>query len=326
MTSFRTIAAAVDAMAVKSPQRLALISPFQGHSWTFGDLSEKSNSLAIWLRRYGYSQSNKGSLVSDLPNISENLVLQLACNRLGVGYATAKSLEQMAQFAAVQGAVSSTGTGFLAETNLPLPFLSGEFVQELIHSGGSSSSNDEKVLPEPEGFLTMEDRDDDPDSSLIDTGDLDSPHGFYNTTTPYTNRQALQHGVEAATELAMTPDDVVCVAITLCHPFGIGSAICSALTTGATLVLPAVGGIQGCGVPSERAAATLETLQEQKCSLLFCDTHTLKALPSSSSSSCSLPHLRGGVCKTGSGSTFLTETRELGGATLRTIGKPSAVL
>lgn len=232
--------------------------------------------------------------MSDLPNISENLILQIACNRIGVHYGTTKNLEGMAKFPKVKGAVCASSSGFLAETNLPIPYLSGEYLVDLIENG-----------------LEEYDQED------FDELDENAAHGFYNSTSPYSNRQALEQGRESAEELCMIEDDVVCISITLCHPFGIGSAVCSALSQGASIVLPAVGGIQGCGVPSERAKATFDVLQSEKCSLLFADTHTLKALPDEPMKL----YLRGGVCKIGSGSTFLEEKRKYGGVSFKTIGK-----
>lgn len=96
------------------------------------------------------------------------------------------------------------------------------------------------------------------------------------------------------------------------------SGVCSAFSRGASIVLPAVGGIQGCGIPSERAKATHNVLESEKCTLLFADTHTLKALPEGLMG---LNNLRGGICKIGSGSEFLEETRVYGGVTLKTMGK-----
>ena len=294
-----TIAAALDAAAARSPSRLALTSPFQANQkFTYEELRRTTNALAGWLSLYGLEKNDV--IISDLPNISENLILQVACNRLGVGYGTAKNIEAMAKFPKVKGAVSSSGTGFLADTNLPLPVLSGEFLLDLIHEGGL------------DGFGGGEE---------LDDGSEDTSHGFYNSVTGYTNAQALLHGQEAVHALPVIEDDVVCVSVTLCHPFGIGSAVCSAFLTGATLALPAVGGIQGCGVPSERAAATLEVLESEKCTLLFADTHTLNALPDLSLEQEQRLALRGGVCKIGSGSTFLQETREYAKAKLRTMGK-----
>ena len=294
-----TIAAALDAAAVRSPSRLALTSPFQSNQkFTYEELRRTTNALASWLSMYGFEKNDL--IVSDLPNISENLMLQVACNRIGVGYGTAKNIETMAKFPKVKGAVSATGSGFLADTNLALPVLSGDFLLDLIHNGGLDGFGEDEEL---------------------DDGDKDIAHGFYNSVTAYTNSQALQHGRDAVHALPVIEDDVVCVAVTLCHPFGIGSAVCSALLTGATLALPAVGGIQGCGVPSERAAATLDVLESEKCTLLFADTHTLNALPELSLEQEQRLALRGGVCKIGSGSTYLDETREYAKAKLRTIGK-----
>ena len=112
------------------------------------------------------------------------------------------------------------------------------------------------------------------------------------------------------------------MSITLCHAFGIGSAVGSALLSGAAVVLPAVGGIRGCGVPAERAAATLSVLESEACTLLFADTHTLKALPPPTDAG-ALRALRGGVCKTGSGAAFLDEELEYAGVAMRTVGKPA---
>ena len=83
------------------------------------------------------------------------------------------------------------------------------------------------------------------------------------------------------------------------------------------MVLPTVGGIHGCGDPKERAAATFEVLESEKSTLLFADTHTLKALPDHPERL----NLRGGVCKTGSGSDWLNGTMSYGGIKLKTMGK-----
>lgn len=312
----KTIAAALDAAALKFPSRRALVSPLQSSTvgykstFTYQELRQTSNALAGYLNLYGYERHDV--IVSDLPNTTENLILQLACNRLGVHYGTAKNLESMAsQFPKVKGAVAATADGFLAETNLEFPFLDGNTLIELIHKGGlkefTSEEHDQEDVERVEQV----------------------PHAFYNSKTGYSNQQALQHGVEAADQLKITEEDVVCISITLCHAFGMGSAVCSALQRGSCIVLPAVGGIQGCGVPSERAAATFDVLQSEKCTLLFADTHTIKALPPAlvpdekdpTKEHRYLPHLRGGVCKVGSGSDFLYETITYGGIKLKTLGK-----
>jgi acyl-CoA synthetase (AMP-forming)/AMP-acid ligase II len=300
----KTIAAALDAAALKRPSHLAVVSPFQTinnmpSQFTYKDLRRKSNDLAGFLQAYGYERNDV--MVSDLPNIVENLVLQIACNRLGVTYATTKNNEGMGKLSKVKGSVSATGEGYLAETNLSLPYLSGEFLVDMIHGDGLAEF----------GLDDYEQGNGD-DENLV-------PHALYNNTVPFTNAEALKFGEDAAWELAMVEQDVVCISITLCHAFGMGSAVCSALHSGATMVLPSVGGIQGCGVPSERAKATFDALEQEKCTLLFADTHTLKALAEFDKPE--QLNLRGGVCKTGSGSDFLTETVKFGGVSLKTMGK-----
>ena len=331
----KTIAAALDVTALRLPDRIALVSASpetlmrtvtatESNSaddslplsrYTYSDFRDKTNRLAGFLKAYGYERNDV--IVSDLPNVAENLMLQIACNRIGVAYATAKGLEGMAKLTKVKGSVSASGTGFLAETSLSLPSLTGDFLLDLIHGTSSRNSSlfglDEFQLEDNEQNDGRNDNDDDSTTVL-------PPHAYYNSTKPFTNQEALEMGADAAWELAMVEEDVVCVAITLCHAFGMGSAVCSTLQEGATLVLPDVGGISGCGVPSERAEATLRVLESEKCTLLFADTHTLKAFPDEDSIRPERLSLKGGVCKVGSGSQFLEETVKCGGATFKTLG------
>ena len=73
----------------------------------------------------------------------------------------------------------------------------------------------------------------------------------------------------------------------------------------------------GCGVPSERAAATMLALEADACTVLYADTHTLKALPEE----VNLPQLRTGVCKVSSGADFLEQGSPFAGRNLWTLGK-----
>jgi hypothetical protein len=287
---------------LKRPTHVAIVSAFHESKYTpvrltYDDLRRKTNQMAGFLQAYGYERND--IMVSDLPNIAENLIIQFACNRLGITHATSKNIEGMAKLPKVRGAVCAAGEGYLADTNLPLPFLSGEFLMGMIHGDGLT-----------EFGLDEYDRED---------GENLAPHAYYNNTVPFTNNEALKLGEDAAWELSMIEQDVVCISISLCHAFGMGSAVCSALHGGATMVLPAVGGIQGCGIPSERAKVTFDALEQEKCTLLFADTHTLKALANFDKPE--RLSLRGGICKTGSGSDILSETVKYGGVSLKTMGK-----
>lgn len=328
----KTIAAALDATALRIPDRIALVSaspesllstltatesdstndPLPMNRYSYRDFQDTTNRLAGFLKLYGYERNDV--MISDMPNVAENLMLQIACNRIGVTYATAKGLEGMAKLAKVKGSVAATGTGYLAETNLSLPYLSGDFLLDLIHGTGGSSNNSLFGLEE------FELEDNEQDGSYGNGSAPSPPHAYYNNTTPFTNQEALKQGADAAWEIAITEEDVVCVAITLCHAFGMGSAVCSTIKEGATLVLPSVGGISGCGVPSERAETTLKVLESEKCTLLFGDKHTLKHFPKEDPALFHRLSLRGGVCKVGSGSQYLEETVKWGGATFKTLG------
>jgi hypothetical protein len=68
-------------------------------------------------------------------------------------------------------------------------------------------------------------------------------------------------------------------------------------------------------------------MASEKCTLLFADTHTLKALNdvtlAGALEAADLSSLRGGVCKTGSGATILPETIMLKDVEMLTCGKAS---
>jgi len=148
------------------------------------------------------------------------------------------------------------------------------------------------------------------------SGGANDNHAFYNSTSPLTNDAIDELAEDAIRHLELTPADTACVSITLSHAFGIGSAAAACLSSGACISLPNVDGLHGCGVPSDRAAATLLAL-EDGATVLYADTHTLKALPSD----VNLPQLRTGVCKISSGADFLERSSSLGSTALWTLGK-----
>ena len=314
----KTLAAVLDATAMKFPSRPALVSPFQNsrQRMTYDDLQQATDSLAGFLQLYGFERHDV--LMSDLPNTTENIILQLACNRLGVSFGTVKTLEELKEFPKIKEAVSVDENSFLSETSFPLPSLGIEFLVDVIHAGGTTRRDVGGVKRE---VYSMEHFDEEAVNNE-DVSNTRPPHAYYNSMNNlYTNEQALQQAEEAAYELCMVEQDVVCISMTLCHAFGMGSAVGSCLLRGACMVLPAIGGIYGCGIPSERAAATMAVLESEQCTLLFADTHTLNALPDDHPERL---NLRGGVCKIESGSDWLLpndkETRTFGGVSLRTMG------
>ena len=104
----------------------------------------------------------------------------------------------------------------------------------------------------------------------------------------------------------------MCLPVTLNHSMGFGFGLLAAWHAGAALVLPS---------PAPDASATLAAVKSEACSILFADSHTLKALAHVGREQ--VPSLRGGLTKVGSGESFgLGEPRVFAGMGLVTVGKP----
>eukprot|EP00965_Chrysotila_dentata_P207451 6184112-Pleurochrysis_carterae.AAC.2 len=193
-----TRAASSLAMAVRTQprlERLALIAPQQGVTWTYGELDQRCRSLARGLREVGVA---KGSFaVSDLPNVCENLVLQLALAHLGASIATVKDAEGLAKLCdreTVCVALSSSRSSFLASAELKAPPII------------LAESSDEDIKP---GSLLFQEV----SSAPADTADAlareDGLMGVYNGAS-LTHGTALSLARDAAAHLQTTPDDRAC--------------------------------------------------------------------------------------------------------------------
>lgn len=289
----------------------ALLSPQQGIYLTYTNLHRQALGLSKGLQERGVSKNDV--VATDLPNVAEGLLLYLACSHFGAALATVKNADELRVIPNTKCALTASDSSWLAQHSLSAPpIIAGR--------------------PEMEAMLnrfndpTLEFADIDDDNAVI--AEPSSALGYFGSAKALTHAQALSQAQSVRDRLRMTESDRVCVSITLYHAFGIGSACTSALLSGAAIVLPAVGGLRGCGVPSQRAEATVDALVSEQCSLLFADTHTLKALNDEAMAEklerANLRALRGGVCKTGSGSDILDGTVQLKGVELATLGKRSA--
>ena len=291
----------ITANIARSSVAPALLSPQQGVSLSYLELAQQAQGLSMGLKERGVGP---GSIVAtDLPNVSEGLLLHLACARLGAAVATAPNSTALSTLPTIPTcAVTASSDSWLAQTSFKAPTIVADQAEMQSMMGLLSS-----------GYTI---------DNTVDDG-IDRPLGYFGNAIPLMHASALQQGQDMVHYWNIQPSDRVCVSITLYHAFGIGSACSAAWHAGATIVLPAVGGLLGCGIPSQRAEATLRTLESQKCTLLFCDTHTIKAFEDESLKKADLSALRGGVCKTGSGTSILKEIMMLKGVMLATLGKGS---
>lgn len=303
---FTLLESTVARLGSSAAARTAVASPFQAgtpfQQVSYEALRNMTVSMSsIIAERSSRASGAKKVLVCDLPNVCENLLLQLACSRLGIGYLTTKddkSLETvMSSKEEIQivAAIPATVDSWLAKNDALAKVTSVVQVEELFSDLANHSS-----------AVVMEDSLD------------DAPHGYFNTvTSPLRNSQLVPLALAAESQLQLTESDSVLVSITLCHQFGIASGVGAALAAGSKIVLPAVGGIRGCGVPAERAEAVRQVLKDEKVTVLFSDAPVIKQL----GDKVEAPALRTGVVKVGSGADFLDEKIQLAGVPLWTMGK-----
>lgn len=295
-----------------APEAVALLSPKQDMSLTYGELDDKVRRLAGGLRTLGVGRGHV--VASDLPNTAENLFLQLALSHLGASFATAKDAKSLKE--KVEGkvvcAVASDGHSWFADTAQLPESVKTRVVLDTAHGFDKS------------GHLAFSDLLQSPVDSEPAAATPEDLFASYNGAA-MTQKQAVSLGQNAASVLKSTAEDRSCVSITLCHSFGFGSGVGSAFMSGGAVVLPAAGGIRGCGDPKQRAAVTAEVLATTGCSLLFADAPILKQLQGMELIGGG-SKLRTGVVKVGSGTDIFDDGSGMryAGAALLAMGKKPA--
>ena len=303
---------AVKQQAIRAPDSLALLSPPQSIRLTYLQLATRASVLAQKLEQSHVGKSD--IVLTNLPNVAEGVVLQLALQKLRASVATAKNEASVLDFQKTMSESGRVISGAVAAAH-------GDWL-----SSWASSDSGQRCHVLLGGTILEVNTPDNDDVLKEEFGlvGADFPLGYFNSSKPLVDQEAVQLGENLAAKLDVTSCDRVAVAITLYHQFS-HMAMNAIFSRGATLVLPAVGGLHGCGVPSQRAAATLSVMVEEKCSLLVADTHTVKALNGEDLKiplrDADLGSLRGGVCKVASGAEFLDPVVELKGVNLVTLGK-----
>lgn len=299
--------AALRQTALRSPSALALLSPKHKISWEYDELSTKVTRLAGGLRELGVRAGD--AVVSDVPNVCENMLLQFAVSHLGATFVTAKDAGSLA---------SKVGAVRCAVVNQPGTSWLWEFAQEQAGEQQVPSLVLDTSDGVPSGFLSFEEVANHAEDTMDPAASDGAPFASYNGSA-MTQAQALFLGFEAAAALGSAPADRTCVSITLCHSFGLGSGVGSALVSGGAVVLPAADGIRGCGDPKQRAAVTAEVLSESASTLLFADSHVIKNMHAGPGGGALA--LRGGLVKVSSGTEIFDTGVTYAGVALQSIGK-----
>jgi hypothetical protein len=161
----------------------------------------------------------------------------------------------------------------------------------------------------------MEQYDADARNYLTDypAGGVEEAKYLYGTTDAskgVTLSHLLDVGQETAHRTRLTPSDSICMPLTLNHSMGFGFGVLASIQAGSRLILPTTD-------TANATNTTMKVLTEDKCSVLFSDTHTLKDLPSDATQ-----WLRCGVVKVGSGEEFgADETVGWGKVKFLSVGK-----
>jgi hypothetical protein len=256
-------------------EKLALVCPKENVKWTYAELWDNVQRVAGGLKAAGYGS---GSVIAtDMDNSVSNILLQMAVAHNSMSVLTVKSAEQLDAVAPqlpVQGAIMSSGSSFLSKASFPTPSMDAAAFMKLSGEAGEGNT------------------------------DRDSTLAYYGSATETTNREVYLYGIGIAGTLEMTPDDMVCVAASLNHPFGLGGAI-AAIVRNATIYLP-----------------DLSKPDVGDSTILVTDKHKVDTLRASAGAK---SKLRNGVVKVSSGFDLLTEKEDIGGAKMWTLGSGEEV-
>lgn len=255
--------------------RLALTCPKEQVEWTYGELWGRVQKVAGGLKGLGYQPG--AVIATDLNHCVSNLMLQLAVAHNGMKMVALKDkqqLDELSNYIHIDGAVMTSGSSFLAQSSFPVK---------------SVDENDFKKL-----------------SGKVTEGAVDRnyPLAYYGSPVATSNREVYLYAVGIAGTLEMEPEDQVCIAASLNHPFGSGGAV-SAFVRNAAVHLP-----------------DMSKIDLKDSTILITDKHQMSAVRDSAKAGCKL---RGGVVKVGSGYDLLLEKEKVGDAQLFTMGTGAQV-
>lgn len=283
----------------KYGDRKALAVPFQNVSWTYEELKEKVESLALGLLAMGVEPGDR--IGAWLPNLSEWITLQYATARIGAVLVCVNPAYRSSELAHAVNLVGLKGLFFqgqvkssnyvelLLDTSPTLakykrsidatrkrqePFLLPEPLPEMpslrflvnvsmqsesIPEGFASSLYDDILIPSTAS--SRKEFDKLPAVRNTDPVNLQFTSGTTGLPkgSTLTHRNILNNGFFVGERLGMQHTDILVAPLPMYHCFGCVMSNIAAITHGAQLVYPA---------PQFSAEATLKAVQEHKATML----------------------------------------------------------
>jgi fatty-acyl-CoA synthase len=259
-----TIGANFDRMAAAQPDSEALVDVPSGRRWTYAQLREEVEDLALGLVAAGLAKGDRVGIWA--PNLPEWVLIQYATAKIGVilvninpAYRT-HELEfvlNQAGIAMVVAARSFKTSDYAAMIKEVEPACAELRKVVLIDSPewdelvGSGRAGDRAELARLQGELSP----DDPINIQYTSGTTGFPKG-----ATLSHHNILNNGYFIGRLCGYSQEDRVCIPVPFYHCFGMVLGNLAATTNGATIVIPA---------PGFDPKATLRAVAQERCTSLY---------------------------------------------------------
>jgi fatty-acyl-CoA synthase len=254
-----TIGANLERAVAAHPDREALVVRHQGIRWTYSQLNERVDRLARALVASGLKRGDRMGIWS--PNCAEWVLVQYASAKAGVILVNINPAYRTSELEYV---LNQSGVRLLVAARA---FKTSDYEAMVTEVAPRCGALERTVFLDSPGWhdlLASGDVDielparlqfDDPINIQYTSGTTGFPKG-----ATLSHHNILNNGFFVAEACGYTPEDRVCIPVPFYHCFGMVMGNLGCTTQGACMVVPA---------PSFDAQATLECVQEERCTSLY---------------------------------------------------------
>ena len=262
-----TIGAVLDRVAAAQPDAEALVDVPTGRSWTYAQLRDAADDVALGLLAAGVRRGDRIGIWA--PNLAEWTLVQFGSAKMGAILVTinpayrAHELEYVLRQAGICMLVAAPSfkdadyAAMIDQVRPACPDLRAAVLigrpewQDLLAAGRDAEPADRAALADLGGQLSA----DDPINIQYTSGTTGFPKG-----ATLSHHNIVNNGYFVGRLCGYTPDDRVCIPVPFYHCFGMVMGNLGAVTNGATMVIPG---------PGFDPAATLHAVAEQRCTSLY---------------------------------------------------------